>query len=165
MQDGLTELANRRSFDKYLAEQMATAIRHKRDLALVLFDVDHFAKSYNGRRAGDDCLKRIADALGAVLSATGDLVARIWRGNSSPQPQFWALAIGELRRLPGCRISIGNVMRRGLASQPSSSPTEEIMTFKEMVLMVVGAIVLVSAAGLVYAKRTQKSILSVAPRL
>jgi acyl carrier protein len=34
LQDGLTDLANRRCFDKYLASQIAVAHRHKRTLAL-----------------------------------------------------------------------------------------------------------------------------------
>jgi diguanylate cyclase (GGDEF)-like protein len=78
MQDGLTGLANRRSFDEYLAAQMAVATRHKRPLALALVDVDHF-KDYNdryGHQAGDDCLKLIADALGSCSRRPADLVAR-----------------------------------------------------------------------------------------
>lgn len=78
MQDGLTGLANRRSFDKYLAEQMAVAVRHRRSLALVSIDVDHF-KAYNdqyGHPAGDDCLKQIAVALDACCQRPADLVAR-----------------------------------------------------------------------------------------
>jgi diguanylate cyclase (GGDEF)-like protein len=78
MQDGLTKLANRRSFDKYLTEQMAIAVRHKRSLALALIDVDHF-KDFNdryGHQAGDDCLKQIADALGSCSRRPADLVAR-----------------------------------------------------------------------------------------
>jgi diguanylate cyclase (GGDEF)-like protein len=78
LQDGLTALANRRSFDKYLAEQMAVAERHQRALALVLIDVDHF-KGYNdqyGHQAGDDCLKLIATALDSCCQRPADLVAR-----------------------------------------------------------------------------------------
>ncbi len=77
-QDGLTELANRRAFDRYLAEQMAVAVRHKRALALVLIDVDHF-KAYNdhyGHHAGDLCLKRLAAALQACCRRPADMAAR-----------------------------------------------------------------------------------------
>ncbi|GAJ15174.1 unnamed protein product, partial [marine sediment metagenome] len=42
MQDGMTQLANRRAFDKYLLEQMAVNARQGRSLALLLVDVDHF---------------------------------------------------------------------------------------------------------------------------
>jgi len=78
LQDTLTGLANRRRFDNYLAEQLAVAIRHQRPLALLLIDVDHF-KAYNdhyGHHAGDECLKRVATALGACCQRPADLAAR-----------------------------------------------------------------------------------------
>jgi diguanylate cyclase (GGDEF)-like protein len=78
LQDGLTGLANRRAFDRYLAEQMAVSIRHKRSLALLLIDVDHF-KSYNdryGHHAGDQCLKHLAEALRGCCKRPADLAAR-----------------------------------------------------------------------------------------
>jgi diguanylate cyclase (GGDEF)-like protein len=78
LQDGLTDLANRRSFDQYLAGQMAVARRYKRPLALVMCDVDAF-KAYNdcyGHQAGDACLKQIAGALRSCCRRPADLAAR-----------------------------------------------------------------------------------------
>jgi diguanylate cyclase (GGDEF)-like protein len=78
LHDGLTDLANRRYFDKYLADQMAIARRHQRMLALVLCDVDSF-KAYNdhyGHPAGDECLKRIAAALRSCCRRPADMAAR-----------------------------------------------------------------------------------------
>ncbi|WP_254606985.1 sensor domain-containing diguanylate cyclase [Rhodoferax sp. BAB1] len=78
MQDGMTQLANRRAFDKYLQEQNAINARHGRSLGLVLVDVDHF-KAYNdlyGHQAGDDCLKRVAAALRSCCRRPSDLAAR-----------------------------------------------------------------------------------------
>lgn len=78
LQDGLTNLANRRSYDRHLAEQVAVARRHGRPLALILFDVDYF-KAYNdqhGHQAGDDCLKRIATVLQSCCQRPADLAAR-----------------------------------------------------------------------------------------
>jgi diguanylate cyclase (GGDEF)-like protein len=78
LQDGLTGLANRRAFDRYLAEQMAVAQRHRRPLTLAVVDVDHY-KAYNdlyGHQAGDDCLKVIASALQSCCQRPGDLAAR-----------------------------------------------------------------------------------------
>jgi len=78
LQDGLTGLANRRRFDGYLAEQLAVATRHRRPLALLIVDVDHF-KAYNdhyGHPAGDACLKRVAVALRDCCQRPGDLAAR-----------------------------------------------------------------------------------------
>lgn len=77
-QDGLTGLANRRHFDVYLAEQLALAARHRRGLALVLCDVDHF-KAFNdryGHQAGDVCLKKVAAALRSCCHRPADMVAR-----------------------------------------------------------------------------------------
>jgi len=76
--DSLTELANRRYFDEYLSEQIALAKRHKRSLALILCDVDHF-KTYNdhyGHPAGDVCLKRVAAALKSCNKRPTDLATR-----------------------------------------------------------------------------------------
>jgi diguanylate cyclase (GGDEF)-like protein len=77
-QDGLTELANRRYFDTYLADEMARARRSKNELALALCDVDFF-KPYNdhyGHQAGDECLKQVAHALQGVCRRPADLAAR-----------------------------------------------------------------------------------------
>ena len=76
--DGLTDLANRRFFDTYLADQVAVARRHKRVLALVMCDVDAF-KAYNdhyGHPAGDACLKQIAAALRSCCRRPADMAAR-----------------------------------------------------------------------------------------
>lgn len=78
LHDALTGLANRRFFDKYLADQIAISRRHKRTLALVLCDVDAF-KAYNdcyGHQAGDECLKQIAPALRSCCGRPADMVAR-----------------------------------------------------------------------------------------
>jgi diguanylate cyclase (GGDEF)-like protein len=78
LHDGLTGVANRRYFDTYLARQAALMRRHRRDLALVLCDLDNF-KAYNdhyGHQAGDECLARIAVALQTCCRRPGDLTAR-----------------------------------------------------------------------------------------
>ncbi|WP_020589204.1 diguanylate cyclase [Desulfobacter curvatus] len=77
-QDGLTGLANRRRFDDYLNREWSAHKRIKKEFALILCDVDHF-KYYNdtyGHRAGDDCLKRIARALGGCMRRPRDMAAR-----------------------------------------------------------------------------------------
>lgn len=77
-QDALTGLANRRSFDAYLADQIGIARRHQRSLALVLCDVDSF-KAYNdhyAHQAGDECLKQVAAALQSCCRRTAHMAAR-----------------------------------------------------------------------------------------
>jgi diguanylate cyclase (GGDEF)-like protein len=76
--DGLTGIANRRSFDDHLAGQIAIARRYKRNLAVVLFDVDSF-KTFNdhyGHPAGDACLRQVAQALLSCCRRPADMAAR-----------------------------------------------------------------------------------------
>ena len=76
--DGLTGIANRRSFDDKLSQEWLRARRDKAPIALLMLDVDHF-KLFNdhyGHQAGDDCLRRIAECLTAIVYRPGDLAAR-----------------------------------------------------------------------------------------
>ena len=63
--DSLTGLLNRAAFEQRLNEETARALRHGRDLTLVMFDVDGF-KSVNdsfGHQAGDKVLTCVAKVL------------------------------------------------------------------------------------------------------
>jgi len=76
--DALTGLHNRRALDARLLEIMSNCRRHDRPVALLMFDVDHF-KLFNdeyGHPAGDDCLRRVADALTAAMRRPSDFLAR-----------------------------------------------------------------------------------------
>jgi diguanylate cyclase (GGDEF)-like protein len=75
--DGLTGLANHRTFQARLEEHLLAAARYGKRLSLILCDIDHF-KSVNdtyGHPAGDVVLKGVARALQREARAT-DLVAR-----------------------------------------------------------------------------------------
>lgn len=77
--DALTGLANRRRFDRALAQEWRRAQRERQPLALVIVDVDHF-KRYNdryGHPAGDMCLRRVAALLGSAARRPADLAARL----------------------------------------------------------------------------------------
>jgi diguanylate cyclase (GGDEF)-like protein len=66
--DGLTGIANRRRFDARLDSLWRMQSGAAEPLAVLLVDIDHF-KAYNdgyGHLAGDDCLRRVANALGSV---------------------------------------------------------------------------------------------------
>lgn len=76
--DGLTQISNRRHFDEYLMHEWQRAVRDKNSIALLICDIDFF-KQYNdtyGHQGGDDCLKKIAQAIEKVLKRPADLVAR-----------------------------------------------------------------------------------------
>ena len=76
--DGLTGLANRRSFDQTLAMEWSRAQRTKKPLSLLFADVDHF-KLYNdlhGHQKGDECLRAVAAVIRENASRPADLTAR-----------------------------------------------------------------------------------------
>ncbi len=76
--DALTGIANRRHFDAALTLACARGDVQGAPLSLVLLDIDHF-KAFNdlyGHVAGDACLRRVGEALGATVAGDGALVAR-----------------------------------------------------------------------------------------
>ena len=76
--DGLTGVLNRRAFDDYLNKEWLRCLRESADLGLLLIDIDHF-KDFNdnyGHQEGDECLRRVAFALGGALKRPVDIVAR-----------------------------------------------------------------------------------------
>jgi diguanylate cyclase (GGDEF)-like protein len=63
--DGLTKIANRRTFEATLEREVARATRSAEHVSLVMVDIDHF-KSLNdthGHQAGDEVLRNVAAAL------------------------------------------------------------------------------------------------------
>jgi diguanylate cyclase (GGDEF)-like protein len=76
--DGLTGLANRRSFDEAIDREWRRARRDGLPLSVVMLDVDKF-KSFNdhyGHLGGDDCLRRVAGELRRALLRPGDMAFR-----------------------------------------------------------------------------------------
>ena len=77
--DGLTGLYNRAAFETEIRGLWQRAARERRPVAVVLIDIDHF-KAYNdlyGHQAGDDCLRRVAQAIcAAAKRSPRDFVAR-----------------------------------------------------------------------------------------
>lgn len=76
--DGLTGIANRRSFDEFIRKEWGRGLRERRPLSLILIDIDHF-KLFNdgyGHQGGDHCLRQVAQTLAQTVKRPGDLVAR-----------------------------------------------------------------------------------------
>lgn len=120
--DGLTGIANRRSFDHILSQEWNRALRSGTNLALVMLDVDNF-KHFNdhyGHLAGDDCLRALAQAVVKAGRRAGELAARYGgeefvvlmpdtgmhdalEGAQRMQQEAWSLA------LPHAQTSLGIV--------------------------------------------------------
>src|SRR6202012_3789592 len=63
--DGLTQIFNRRYFVETLEREIGRALRYRRDLSLIMFDIDRF-KGVNdtfGHLAGDHVLKHLASVI------------------------------------------------------------------------------------------------------
>jgi diguanylate cyclase (GGDEF)-like protein len=77
--DSLTSVANRRMFDTLYPIEWEKARESGHPLSLVIIDIDYF-KQYNdhyGHVQGDECLRRVAQAIDAAASDPDDLCARL----------------------------------------------------------------------------------------
>ncbi len=76
--DGLTGIANRRRFDEALEVEWRRARREKTVLSLIMIDVDFFKRfnDHYGHQSGDDCLRKVANALAGATRRPADMVAR-----------------------------------------------------------------------------------------
>jgi len=75
--DELTQLHNRRFFFEKLSQEYSRSIRHKRNMACIMMDIDFFKKFNDtyGHQVGDLVLKRVAQVLQEKARAT-DTLAR-----------------------------------------------------------------------------------------
>ncbi|MDJ0879578.1 MAG: diguanylate cyclase [Halieaceae bacterium] len=76
--DGLTEIPNRREFDRTLEIEWLRAIRSGDPLSLLMIDIDNF-KAYNdgyGHEAGDECIRQVALTIQATMRRGADFAGR-----------------------------------------------------------------------------------------
>lgn len=77
MQDALTGIANRATFDRSLSKHMSEAAKSGDPLTLVLCDIDHFKKFNDtwGHLTGDQVLRLVAEVMNANVKGM-DMLAR-----------------------------------------------------------------------------------------
>ena len=76
--DGLTGLANRRSFDRNLQAEISRVRRSQGWLGVLMIDIDHFKRLNDryGHLVGDDSLRQVARAIQAAVRRPPDLASR-----------------------------------------------------------------------------------------
>ena len=77
--DELTQLYNRRHFNTLFPKEIQRAAREKKNIAFIIFDVDHF-KQYNdqyGHQKGDEALKKIGQILKKICQRASDIPLRL----------------------------------------------------------------------------------------
>ena len=74
MQDGLTQVSNRRYFDESYQKYWLEALRSGISIGVIMLDIDHFKafNDYYGHLQGDKCLKQIASALNTITRLNKD---------------------------------------------------------------------------------------------
>lgn len=75
--DSLTGCYNRREFSRLINRHISSAERYKKDLSILMFDIDYFKKVNDtyGHQAGDFVLKKISSTILKEIRS-GDLLAR-----------------------------------------------------------------------------------------
>lgn len=76
--DSLTQIYNRREFDRALEMEWRRSVRSRSELSLLMVDIDYF-KKYNdryGHLAGDGCIRMLAQTMKDSTDRVGDLVCR-----------------------------------------------------------------------------------------
>lgn len=76
--DELTNIPNRRNFNRIIIREWQRARRNRTPLSLIMLDLDDFAEFNNtyGHQAGDICLRDVARTMQNTLKRPGDMIAR-----------------------------------------------------------------------------------------
>lgn len=122
--DTVTGLANRKAFEDIYQKEWKRAVREEKPLSLIMAGVDRFDGyvEAHGVPAGDECLKRTAQALKSVLRRPGDLLARYG------EAEFVAVLPGT--HFDGVEL-VGRAMQEkilGLKIPYRASPLDQRMT-------------------------------------
>lgn len=76
--DALTGIHNYRAFIEQMAVEFKRSARDGKPLSCIMLDVDFFktCNDTNGHAAGDDCLRKVAQAIKGTIQRPGDFCAR-----------------------------------------------------------------------------------------
>lgn len=116
--DGLTGLRNRRQFTNDLAQEMAIAVNKKRDLTLMVFNIDLFSeinKNY-GLDSGDLILNELA-------ARATETVKRPWKCYRYSTDDFAALLPDNDLEMAG---KVAEQLRKNCAVKPFRTTTQKI---------------------------------------
>lgn len=122
--DGLTDLANHRTFYETFHKEWAVAGREKKPLSLIAADIDHF-KPFNdtlGHQQGDDCLRKVASVLRAHAKRPADLAAR------TGGDEFFLLLPGTASEGAAAIVESIRAAMAALAIPHPASPVSPIVT-------------------------------------
>lgn len=122
--DGLTDIANRRTFDDFLHQEWKRCSRLNKPICLAIVDLDHF-KLLNdtyGHQCGDECLIKIGELLKEFANRPSDICAR-YGGEE------FALVWGDTSIAQAKKIS-DQLLKKiaNLKIMNSESPTERYLT-------------------------------------
>jgi diguanylate cyclase (GGDEF)-like protein len=123
--DGLTQLANYRSFQEEMHAEFGRAQRRQRPLSLVLFDIDYF-KDYNdtfGHAEGDRCLQEVAAALASTARRGGEVVAR-YGGEE------FAVLLPEVEEADA--VELAETVRASIEALEVANPASDVSRFVTM---------------------------------
>jgi diguanylate cyclase (GGDEF)-like protein len=140
-QDGLTKLFNRRKLDEHLSNLGQGEL----EWSVLMIDIDEF-KKYNdtyGHVAGDECLKRVAQAIQTCMRLSTDFVARyggeefcvVMEGVDTKQTEQLAIRIlraVEKLNIPNkeainkslVTVSVGAALAKNFQGKPETSVVE-----------------------------------------
>ncbi len=135
--DGLTGIPNRRYFDEFLEKEWRRCRREQQPITLCLLDIDLF-KAYNdnyGHLQGDECLKKVAAILAAVVKRPGDLIAR-YGGEE------FAIILSDTPESGGCAVA-----KRIMKELAARNIPHDHSTVSDRVTMSVGIAMLIPKAA------------------
>src|SRR5215471_8456435 len=88
--DGLTQIYNKRYFTETLERELSRSHRYRRELSLIMFDIDHFKQINDtyGHLAGDYVLRHLAQVIKTKIRfEDADIDVKISVGVATAQPE------------------------------------------------------------------------------